>query len=82
MESQYLDIFGKVDKDESTTEFEYVEYLPRDTNMDNSTHIVETRDQDEYLLPHKAMLEIRGCLVKNDVSNCDAFDNITLVNNG
>ena len=83
MESQYLDVFGKITRDESITNFEYVEYRPRDADMDKSTQIIETRDLDEYLLPHKAMLEIRGRLVKTvDGTAFAPEDEITLVNNG
>ena len=83
MESQYLDVFGKITRDESITNFEYVEYRPRDADMDKSTQIIETRDLDEYLLPHKAMLEIRGRLVKTvDGIAFAPEDEITLVNNG
>jgi hypothetical protein len=84
LENPYFDIFGKVDRDDSTTEFEYVEYLPRDSNnMDkDGQHTIETKDLDEYLLPHKAVLEVRGRLVKNDGSDYDPDDKVTLTNNG
>ena len=80
----YFDIFGKVDRDDSMTEFEYIEYLPRDSNNMNKDgqHIVETKDLDEYLLPHKSLIEVRGRLVKNDGTDYNPEDDIALVNNG
>ena len=53
--------------DNLITEFEYVEYLPRDSNNmnKNGQHIFETKDEDVFLLPHKAFIEIRGKLQTN-----------------
>ena len=53
--------------DNSITEFEYVEYLPRDSNNmnKNGQHIFETKDEDVFLLPHKAFIEIREKLQTN-----------------
>ena len=52
------------------TEFEYVEYLPRDSNNMNKDgqHIFETKDEDLFLLPHKAFLEIIGKLQTNAIN--------------
>ena len=79
-----LQVFEPPDEDDSITEFEYVEYLPNDSsNMDKAGyHLIETRDLDEYLLPHKAVLEVRGRLVKEDGTNYANTDAITLTNNG
>ena len=62
--SPYLQIKEANLIDNSITEFEYVEYLPRDSNNMNKfgLQIFETRDDDVFLLPHKAYLEIRGKL--------------------
>ena len=70
--------------DNSITEFEYVEYLPRDSNNMNKDgqHIFETKDEDVFLLPHKAFLEIRGKLQTNADANYNNHDVISLVNNG
>lgn len=70
--------------DSSVTEFEYVEYLPRDSNNMNKDgqHIFETKDEDVFLLPHKAFLEIRGKLQTNANANYNNHDAISLVNNG
>ena len=70
--------------DNSITEFEYVEYLPRDSNNMNKDgqHIIETKDEDVFLLPHKAYLEIRGKLQTNANANYNNNDVISLVNNG
>lgn len=81
-----FEIFEKPTRDDSVTEFEYVEYLPRDTNTlnnDGQLISIETKDLDEYLLPHKAVLEIRGRLKQaGNGADYDADDNITLCNNG
>ena len=70
--------------DNSSTEFEYVEYLPRDSNNMNKhkQHIFETKDEDVFLLPHKAFLEIRGKLQTNADANYNNHDVILFVNNG
>ena len=70
--------------DRSITEFEYVEYLPRDSNNMNKDgqHIIETKDEDVFLLTHKAYLEIRGKLQTNANANYNNNDVISLVNNG
>ena len=70
--------------DNSITEFEYVEYLLRDSNNMNKDgqHIIETKDEDVFLLLHKAYLEIRGKLQTNANANYNNNDVISLVNNG
>ena len=83
--SQHLQVFDEPIVDDSTTEFEYIEYLPRDSNNMNKDgqHIIETIDSDQYLPPHKAVLEVRGRLVKQaDGSDYNDDDAITLVNGG
>ena len=82
--SPYWRVFESPDEDDSITEFEYIEYLPNDSsNMDkDGDHTIETRDLDKYLLPHKAVLEVRGRLVKEDGINYADTDAITLTNNG
>ena len=82
--SPYLQIKESNLIDNSITEFEYVEYLPRDSNNMNKDgqHIIETKDEDVFLLPHKAYLEIRGKLQTNANVNYNADDVISLVNNG
>lgn len=80
----YLQINENNFEDNSITEFEYVEYLPRDSNNMNKEgqHIFETKDEDVFLLPHKAFLEIRGKLQTNADVNYNNNDLISLVNNG
>ena len=81
--SQYLQIFQEPIIDDSMTEFEYVEYVTRDSDINkDGQRILETQDLDQYLLPHKSYLEVRGRLKKDDGSNYAATDQITLVNNG
>jgi len=82
--SPYLQIKEANLIDNSITEFEYVEYLPRDSNNMNKfgLQIFETRDDDVFLLPHKAYLEIRGKLQTTANANYHDDDVISLVNNG
>ena len=64
----YWQVFEPPMIDKSTTEFEYVEYQQRDANQmdkaDGGQYTIETRDMDAYLLPHKAVLEVRCRSVK------------------
>lgn len=82
--SPYLHINENNLIDNSITEFEYVEYLPRDSNNmnRNGQHIIETKDEDVFLLPHKAFLEVRGKLQTNANADYNNNDVISLVNNG
>src|SRR5664279_1747098 len=81
--SPFLQLFEEPMTDDSITDFEYVEYVTRDSDVNkDGQRIIETQDLDQYLLPHKAVLEIRGRLQKNDNTNYNAGDKITLVNNG
>ena len=70
--------------DNSITEFEYVEYSPKDSNNMNKDgqHIFETKDKHVFLLPPKAFLEIRGKLQTNANANYNNHDVISLENNG
>ena len=72
--------------DRSTTEYEYVEYQQRDANQmnkpDGGRYTIETRDMDAYLLPHKAVLEVRGRLVVAATDADYAAQEITLTNGG
>ena len=45
-------------------------------------HIFETKDEDLFLLTHKAFLEIRGKLQTNADANYNNHDVSSLVNNG
>jgi len=76
--SPYLQISEKNLIDSSITEFEYVEYLPRDSNNMNKDgqQIIETQDEDVFLLAHKAFLEIRGKLQTNANANYNINDAI------
>jgi len=79
-----FNLFEPPMRDDSVTEYDYVEYQPRDADMDKDGQIIiETKDLDSYLYPHNAVLEVRGRLVKasND-SNYAATDQVALVNNG
>jgi len=52
--SPYLQNNEKNLIDNSITEFEYVEYLPKDSNNMNKDgqHIIRTKDEDVFLLQH------------------------------
>ena len=82
--SPYLQISEENLEDNSIQEFEYIEYLPRDSNNMNKDgqHIIETKDEDVFLLPHKAFLEIRGRLQTTADANYAAGAVVSLVNNG
>jgi len=82
--SSYLQIREKNLIDNSITDFEYVEHLPRDSNNMNKDgqHIIETKDENVFFLPHKAFLEIREKLQTNANTNYNINDTISLVNNG
>ena len=82
--NSYLQIKQANLVDNSINEFEYVEYLPRDSNNMNKDgiHIFETKDEDVFLLPHKAFLEVRGKLQTNANADYNETDSISLVNNG
>ena len=70
--------------DNSITVFEYVKYLPRDSNNMNKDgqYIFKTKDKDVFLLPQKTFLEIRGKLQINADANYNNHYLILLVNNG
>ena len=81
--SPYLQIKENNLVDNSINEFEYVEYLPRYSNFNREgQHTIETKDEDVFLLPHKAFLEVRGKLQTNANANYNNNDAISLVNNG
>ena len=49
---------------------------------DGGQNTIETQDIDAYLLPHKAVLEVRGRLTKADGSGDYTDQEITLTNGG
>ena len=52
-----LEIFEQPIIDNSVSEYEYIEYEQRDTEMNKPAggkYNIETKDLDEFLLPHKA----------------------------
>jgi len=84
--SPYFEIDEKVLKDDSIKEMEDIEYLPRNVSDINKSSkiIIDTKDLDVFMLPHKACLEVRGKITQNDAANT-AFgvnDVVSLVNNG
>ena len=82
----YLDFAEIPDKDDSVTEFEYVEYLDENSNEPNKAGVrtFNTRDEDVFLLPHKAMLEVRGRImtIANPPVEIAAGIEVALINNG
>ena len=82
----YWQVFEPPMIDNSTTEFEYVEYQQRDVHQmdkpDGGQYTIETRVMDAYLLPHKAVLEVRSRLTKADGSGDLVAQEITSTNGG
>ncbi len=80
----YLDLVEEIDTDDAVTELEYVEYLDENSNEPNKTGVrtFNTRDEDVFLLPHKAMLEVRGQILTVIGGDIAAGTEIALVNNG
>jgi len=82
----YLDFAEIPDKDDSVTEFEYVEYLDENSNEPNTAGVrtFNTRDEDVFLLPHKAMLEVRGQImtIANPPAAIAAGVEVALINDG
>ena len=81
--SPYFDLNDSNVIDNSISKFEYIEYLPRDSNDMNKDgqRVLETKDEDVYLLPHKAFIEIRGKLQTNANADYAVDDVVSLVNN-
>lgn len=81
--SQYLQLFEEPIIDDSATEYEYVEYVTRDADVNkDGQRFIETQDLDQYLLPHKSFVEIRGKLQTTANANFVDDAQTTLVNNG
>ncbi len=82
----YWNVFDPPMIDDSTVEYEYVEYQQRDANQmnkpDGGIYNIETKDMDAYLLPHKAMLEIRGRLVVAATDADYVAQEVSLTNGG
>jgi hypothetical protein len=81
--SPHWNVFSSPIEDDSTTEFEYTEY--RETNINVQTldkYEFYTRDLDQWLLPHKSYLLVKGKLLKEDGTNFGENDDVALVNNG
>mgnify|MGYP001792535498 CR=1 FL=1 len=70
--------------DNKISQFEYIEYLPCDSNNINKQgeQIIETKDEVVYLLLHKAFLEVKGKLQTAVNADYGVNDNISLVNSG
>ena len=49
---------------------------------DGRQYTIETQDMNEYLLPHRAVLEVCGRLTKVDDSGDYAAKEVTLTNEG
>src|SRR5207248_1784364 len=81
-----LDILEQINYDNSIESFNYIDYTPQSqSNLDlRGTPIqIDIHANDNYLIPSKSYLVIKGQLVRNDNNN-NTFgenDQITLVNN-
>src|SRR5206468_9245623 len=80
-----LDILELINYDNSIESFNYIDYTPQSqSNLDQrGTPIqIDIHASDNYLIPSKSYLVIKGQLVRNNNNNpFGADDQITLVNN-
>lgn len=80
-----LNILDQITYDNSIESFNYIDYTPQSqSNLDQrGTPIhIDINASDNYLIPSKSYLVIKGQLVRNDNNNPFAADaQITLVNN-
>ena len=85
MTVDYLNILDPIIEDNSIESLQYSEYAPQSqNNLDNpgGTILIEINASDDYLIPAKSFIHIKGQLVRNDNNNpYDANSNISLVNN-
>ena len=83
VEAPHWNIFSAPVEDDSTTELEYTEYREANINVQTlDKYEFYTRDLDQWLLPHKSYILIKGKLVKEDGTSFSESDDIALVNNG
>ncbi len=82
----YTNLTETYDMDNAVIEFEYVEYLDENSNEPNKAGIrtFNTRDEDIFLLPYKAILEVRGQImtVANPPAEFAVGAEVVLINNG
>ena len=85
MSVDYLNILDPIIEDNSIESLQYSEYTPQSQNsLDNpgGTLQIEINASDDYLMPAKSFIHIKGQLVRYDNNNPDdANSNISLVNN-
>ena len=85
MSEDYLNILDPIIDDNSIESLQYSEYTPQSqSNLDNpgGTIQIDINASDDYLIPAKSFIHIKGQLVRNDNNNPFAADsNISLVNN-
>ena len=77
-----LRLFDEPIVDRSVERLQYERVLPRDPNFDNKNINIDTENVDQLIWLHRAVLEVRGRVVKNDGTNYDAADNVALANGG
>ena len=80
-----LNILDQITYDNSIESFNYIDYTPQSqSNLDQrgSPIQIDIHASDNYLIPSKSYLVIKGQLVRNDNNNPFPADaQITLVNN-
>ena len=83
-----LEVFEKPVIDRSIVEYEYAEYEQLQgviNKKEGDKYTIETKDADQFLLPHKALLHFRGKIQNyNDPSSLSDYTagfKLTLVNN-
>src|SRR3990167_28373 len=83
VEAPHWNIFSAPVEDDSTTELEYTEYREANINVQTlDKYEFYTRDLDQWLLPHKSYILIKGKLVKEDGTSFSESDDTALVNKG
>src|SRR5277367_3011871 len=85
MAEDYLNILDPIIDDNSIESLQYSEYTPQSqSNLDNpgGTIQIDINASDDYLIPAKSFIHIKGQLVRSDNNNpFNANSDIAVVNN-
>ena len=78
-----LQITEDIPVDDSIYDYEYKEYNPiTGTDLNRGSIVLTIEAQDIYTHPSESFLIVEGELTKNDGSDYDEDNNVTLINNG
>ena len=81
--SDVLNFTEEIIVDEKIERFEFHEYEPVSTNLNNNGEIrITIEQQDLFALPSEAYLLVEGRLLKADGTSYADTDVVTLANNG